>query len=118
MLNKTQGFKGRLFPHSADPTGASPATLQTDESAAPSGLTVPGQKLNKDPAAAAPQVPDAELEGYHDDPGLTKVVDRRWYERQKHIWPMSVWQDFNAEKDYTSEIRKDAGGNVFFSSNG
>ncbi|KAI9163880.1 Protein FAM50 [Paramyrothecium foliicola] len=66
-------------------------------------------------AAAAAALPDVNtLEGAADDPTLTKVVDRRWYEKNKHIYPASTWQDFDPEKDYTSEIRKDAGGNTFF----
>lgn len=54
------------------------------------------------------------LEGADQDPTFTKVVDRRWYERNKHIYPASVWQEFDPEKDYTSEIRRDNGGNTFF----
>jgi protein FAM50 len=45
---------------------------------------------------------------------MTKVVDRRWYERNKHIYPASTWQEFDPEKDYASEIRKDMGGNTYF----
>lgn len=55
-----------------------------------------------------------EVEGAGDEPSLTKVVDRRWYERNKHIYPASTWQDFDAEKDYSAEVRRDAGGNAFF----
>ena len=54
------------------------------------------------------------LEGASDDPTFTKVVDRRWYERNKHIYPASVWQDFDPEKDYRTEVRRDPGGNTFF----
>jgi protein FAM50 len=54
------------------------------------------------------------LEGASDDATLTKVVDRRWYERNKHIYPASMWQDFDPEKDYGKEIRRDTGGNAFF----
>ncbi len=57
------------------------------------------------------------LEGVTDDPTFTKVVDRRWYERNKHIYPASVWQEFDPEKDYQSEVRRDPGGNPFFFSN-
>jgi protein FAM50 len=66
-------------------------------------------------AAAAKALPDVStLEGANDDPRLTKVVDRRWYQRNKHIYPASTWQDFDAEKDYSAEVRRDAGGNAFF----
>jgi protein FAM50 len=65
--------------------------------------------------AAATEVPaDSELEGFHDDPSLTKVVDRRWYERNKHIYPASVWEEFDANKDYSKGARKDGMGNAYF----
>lgn len=54
------------------------------------------------------------LEGANDDPTFTKVVDRRWYQRNKHIYPASTWQEFDPEKDYQNEIRRDLGGNAFF----
>jgi protein FAM50 len=38
------------------------------------------------------QLPDEELEGFSDDPTLTKVVDRRWFEKNKHIYPPSLWE--------------------------
>jgi protein FAM50 len=55
-----------------------------------------------------------ELEGTNEDPTYTKVVDRRWYERNKHIFPASVWQEFDSDKDYQTEVKRDAGGNAFF----
>lgn len=58
--------------------------------------------------------PISTLEGAHDDPTITKVVDRRWYERNKHIYPASLWQEFDPEKDYQNQIRRDLGGNAFF----
>ncbi|KAI8631894.1 XAP5-domain-containing protein [Xylariaceae sp. FL1651] len=60
------------------------------------------------------QAPVNSLKGASDDPTLTKVVDRRWYERNKHIYPASMWQDFDPEKDYSKEVRRDTGGNAFF----
>ncbi|RYP04905.1 hypothetical protein DL764_004175 [Monosporascus ibericus] len=47
------------------------------------------------------------VEGASDDPSYTKVIDRRWYERNKHIYPASVWQDFDPDKDYQREVRRD-----------
>lgn len=70
-------------------------------------LTTPASK-----AAAAVDI--STLEGYRDDPSFTKVVDRRWYERNKHIYPASTWQDFHPDKDLSNEIRRDTGGNTFF----
>jgi protein FAM50 len=67
-------------------------------------LRVPGQKRE-------------ELEGHNDDPLLTKVVDRRWYEKNKHIYPASVWKEYKAGKEF-EEIakagRRDAQGNALF----
>ena len=57
---------------------------------------------------------DRHLEGVNADPNFTKVVDRRWYERNKHIFPASVWEEFDPTKDYAKNIRKDAEGNAFF----
>ena len=57
---------------------------------------------------------DRHLEGVNDDPNFTKVVDRRWYERNKHIFPASVWEEFEPGKDYAKGVRKDAEGNAFF----
>ncbi|KAK0742025.1 XAP5, circadian clock regulator-domain-containing protein [Apiosordaria backusii] len=54
------------------------------------------------------------LEGAGDDPAWTKVVDRRWYQRNKHIYPASVWQEFDPDVDYSKEIQRDTGGNAFF----
>jgi protein FAM50 len=56
----------------------------------------------------------ASLEGADEDPTFTKVVDRRWYERNKHIFPASSWEEFDPAKDYTTSIRRDADGNTFF----
>lgn len=61
-----------------------------------------------------PSVPDAELEGFGDDPSLTKVVDRRWFDKHKHIFPASTWEEFDPNKDYSTAIRKDASGNAYF----
>ena len=57
-----------------------------------------------------------ELEGHNDDPTLTKVVDRRWYERNKHIYPASMWKEFKAGKEFEemAKGRRDAQGNAFF----
>ncbi len=64
--------------------------------------------------AAAPTIPDSELEGYSEDPSITKVVDRRWYERNKHIYPASVWEEFDPKRDYSVNTRKDGEGNNYF----
>jgi protein FAM50 len=59
-------------------------------------------------------IPDRELEGFDDDPTTTKVVDRRWYEQNKHIYPASVWEEYKPDKNFSKNQRKDVGGNAFF----
>ncbi|KAI1431319.1 XAP5-domain-containing protein [Xylaria sp. CBS 124048] len=94
IMNKTRGPNGTiLFNYDAE---------------APRPPSEPTATINTTSAA-----PDS-LEGASDDPTLTKVVDRRWYGRNKHIYPASMWQDFDPEKDYQKEIRRDPGGNTFF----
>lgn len=36
-----------------------------------------------------------------------KVVERVWYERNKHIFPASRWEVFDPEKDYGKYTIKD-----------
>jgi protein FAM50 len=57
------------------------------------------------------------LEGEDADPSLTKVVDRRWYEKNKHIFPASLWKEYEAGKGFEEKLaqsRRDAEGNAFF----
>lgn len=81
-----------------------------------SAEALPTESANAGPGAAGlGRAPDlAQLEGASDDPTVTKVVDRRWYQRNKHIYPANVWQEFEPDKDYSKEIRRDPGGNAFF----
>ncbi|KAK4445974.1 hypothetical protein QBC34DRAFT_450998 [Podospora aff. communis PSN243] len=100
IMNKTMGPEGKpLFDYSAE----APLKDGASDSAPASvgGVLKGGPDINT-------------LEGASDDPTVTKVVDRRWYQRNKHIYPASVWQEFEPEKDYRSEIRRDPGGNAFF----
>ena len=57
-----------------------------------------------------------QFEGHDHDPTLTKVVDRRWYERNKHIYPASLWKEFEQSGDFVkkAQARKDTQGNSFF----
>jgi protein FAM50 len=61
-----------------------------------------------------PQQQPPPLEGSTADPNFTKVVDRRWYERNKHIFPASVWEEFDPGRDYGKGKRSDKEGNAFF----
>lgn len=99
-----------MFEYSSEPTKHTPSTLAVDGSDPKSynPLTQPGA-AKKDELVNVP-----DLEGINDDPTLTKVVDRRWYERSKHIYPASVWEEFDPSKDYSDGFRKDTKGNTFF----
>ncbi|KAL8673168.1 MAG: hypothetical protein Q9168_002397 [Polycauliona sp. 1 TL-2023] len=118
IVNKTLGHSSSpLFDYSATttlPTHNSDST-STSRSVSPDPsaydpLTRP--KQSKQNGIATPA--DAALEGANDDPNLTKVVDRRWYERNKHIFPASVWEEFDPARDYSKGMRRDAEGNAFF----
>lgn len=111
MVNKTIGFSGPLFDYSAQPTASTPVCTEA----------IPVDPSIYDPLARPDKkkdqkssVSDTELEGYNHDPTVTKVVDRRWYERNKHIFPASVWEEFEPTKDYSKGHRRDAEGNSFF----
>ena len=68
-------------------------------------LRVPGEKEEED------------LEGKDAEPSLTKVVDRRWYEKHKHIFPASLWKNYEVGdgfEDRAAQSRRDAQGNAFF----
>lgn len=58
-----------------------------------------------------------QLEGADKDPASTKVVDRRWYERNKHIYPASLWREYEPGPEFEEKMRttrRDASGNTFF----
>ncbi|UKZ80394.1 hypothetical protein TrVFT333_008153 [Trichoderma virens FT-333] len=111
VVNNSVGPGGkRLFDYSAE------APIQTSSTDSDSDLSsgVLVTAAAKAAAAKARQPDVSTLEGFGEDPTLTKVVDRRWYERHKHIYPASTWQEFDPEMDYSTQIRKDTGGNTFF----
>lgn len=113
MVNKTVGYDGPLFSHSAEPTLNTPLTPA--KGSTPGGLSIPDPAAMADKCRAqTPVGADSELEGFGDDPSTIKVVDRRWYEKNKHIFPASTWEDFDPTRDYTKGGRKDAQGNAFF----
>ncbi|EFE30392.1 uncharacterized protein ARB_02764 [Trichophyton benhamiae CBS 112371] len=56
-------------------------------------------------------------EGKDADPTLTKVVDRRWFERNKHIFPASLWREYEPGPEFEEKmrgVRRDNQGNAFF----
>jgi protein FAM50 len=105
-----------LFPLSSEPTAATPAHLiPAADGSLPAPPETEGGLLTADQLRDQPEtIPDPDLEGYDRDPTLLKVVDRRWYEKNKHIYPMSVWEDFDPTKDYSDGGKKDREGNAFF----
>ena len=121
ILNHTTVYNHQtVFSYSAEPSSATPQDLlpqkdnpaQNDAPATGNYLTTAADR--KAAASAMPKIADSELEGFNDDPSLTKVVDRRWYERNKHIYPASLWEDFDPQNDYSSGARKDGLGNALF----
>jgi protein FAM50 len=112
IINHTLGPNTRvLFDYSSEPPASSNPTPTPDPADLDNynPLSIPSAKPK-----ATEETPKTDLEGLNDDPTFTKVVDRRWYERNKHIFPASVWQEFDPEKDYQKEVKRDLGGNAFF----
>ncbi|OBT74799.1 hypothetical protein VF21_06453 [Pseudogymnoascus sp. 05NY08] len=113
IINKTLGPNKRLlFDYSAEaPPDTTPVPTTSDE--IPENYN-PLSRPSNNKSTTTAAIPIADLDGANDDPTFTKVVDRRWYERNKHIYPASVWQEFDPEKDYQTEVKRDVGGNAFF----
>ncbi|RYO26402.1 hypothetical protein AA0113_g12516 [Alternaria arborescens] len=112
LFNRVTGFDGPIFDYSAQPTKATPSTSDADAEVDPATydpLAQPSKKKSKESS-----IPDEELEGFSEDPTITKVVDRRWYERNKHIFPASTWTEYAPDKDLSKVQRKDNEGNAFF----
>ncbi|KAF1984778.1 XAP5-domain-containing protein [Aulographum hederae CBS 113979] len=119
MLNKTTGYgiDGPLFPFSPEPTSATPFGLSATEKSVNLSTYDPLAKpktKSKTQDSSEDTISDTDLEGFLHDPTTTKVVDRRWYEKQKHIYPMSMWETFEIGKVYGKGARRDANGNAMF----
>jgi protein FAM50 len=112
LSNNILGFNGPIFDYSSQPTAATPVSVDEIATAETSAYD-PFDRSTK-ASDKGPRFPAAELEGAQDDPTITKVVDRRWYERNKHIFPASVWEEYTPEKEFSKIRRKDAEGNAFF----
>lgn len=118
IVNKTLGHASTpLFDYTSTTT-IPPSTThstRTSRSTSPDQATydpLARPKHLRNNGATTPS--NANLEGVNDDPNFTKVVDRRWYERNKHIFPASVWEEFDPTRDYSKGMRRDAEGNAFF----
>ncbi|KAK0100531.1 hypothetical protein ONS95_006991 [Cadophora gregata] len=111
IINHTKGPNGMLlFDYSSEPRKNISTTPETTEAENYNPLSTLSTRSKLAPEA----IDNSELEGFNDDQTITKVVDRRWYERNKHIFPASVWQEFDPEKDYQKEVKRDLNGNTFF----
>ena len=117
IINKTLGPNGKpLFDYAAtaDPSRSpSPEEHSMSDDYHSESISNKTERTNVKYNGLVTQA-DRYLEGATDDPNFTKVVDRRWYERNKHIFPASVWEEFEPGKDYANGVRKDAEGNAFF----
>jgi protein FAM50 len=114
IVNRTLGTSSNvLFDYTAEADHV-PARSET-ASPAPSEPPLAESVVRKPPKSSGVVTPiDSTLEGVNDDPNMTKVVDRRWYERNKHIFPANIWVEFDPTTDFTKRGRRDAEGNKFF----
>lgn len=111
-MNDIQGPNGILFEYSKQPRAGSPRKSATSQEApqAYDPLLRPKTSMKEN----GNDLDDFKLEGADQDPTLTKVVDRRWYTRNKHIYPASIWEEYEPSKDFKEGTRRDTEGNAFF----
>ncbi|KAF8417955.1 XAP5, circadian clock regulator-domain-containing protein [Tirmania nivea] len=102
LVNRTEGPNGLLFDYPS-PLEANMMTNTNTTNA--STTSVNGTGADKDKSTLIIGTEDGSM---------TKVVDRRWYERNKHIFPASVWTNFDPAKDYKGMVRRDRDNNAFF----
>ncbi|KAI9848770.1 MAG: hypothetical protein M1838_000380, partial [Thelocarpon superellum] len=113
IVNKTRGPSGGLlFDYSAEArpssTASTPSTSALSTTAPILTTSAAGSRNKKSGEERHEQGGDDKgIEGAAHDPNMTKVVDRRWYERNKHIFPASVWEEFEPERDYGSAMAID-----------
>ena len=108
LVNRTEGPNGLLFdyPSPLEAGGGANANINTTNQTTNSGTTgANGAGADKDKPTLIIGTEDGSM---------TKVVDRRWYERNKHIFPASVWTNFDPAKDYKGMVRRDRDNNAFF----
>lgn len=107
MLNDVCDHRGRLFQYSYEPTSATPIErAKPDDPHAQSGWKISKRHTKL--------IEDWQLEGADHDPNWVKVVDRQWYEKHKHVYPASIWQDYHPGLDYSTGVRRDPDGNSYF----
>ena len=111
-LTKRQHYEFYYFIANRVPSSSKSTSLLFDYSNA-----VVQSKSDNTSSDLNPDAGNQDLEGRDTDPSLTKVVDRRWYEKNKHIYPASLWKEFEAGKGFEEKLaqsRRDVEGNAFF----
>ncbi|RPB23847.1 XAP5-domain-containing protein [Terfezia boudieri ATCC MYA-4762] len=103
LVNRTEGPNGLLFDYPSPLENANTIATTTNTSTTSANGTAADKDKDK------PTLIIGTEEG-----SMTKVVDRRWYERNKHIFPASVWTNFDPAKDYKGMVRRDRDNNAFF----
>lgn len=111
IMNSIKGFHGLLFDYSQRPTQRETCVANTKSDQI---ITDKPMFDHKQASSTDDNAINTIIEGTNHDPTFTKVVDRRWYERNKHIYPASVWEEFDPNKEYEHGLRKDTQGNSFF----
>ncbi|KAF8436750.1 XAP5, circadian clock regulator-domain-containing protein [Terfezia claveryi] len=103
LVNRTEGPNGLLFDYPSPLENANTNATTSNTSTTSANGTAGDKDKDK------PTLIIGTEEG-----SMTKVVDRRWYERNKHIFPASVWTNFDPAKDYKGMVRRDRDNNAFF----
>lgn len=57
-----------------------------------------------------------EIPGADHNPNITKVIDKHWFEKNRHVYPVTIWEYFDSQKDYSTAIRRDVHGNPYHAS--
>lgn len=96
------GSHGKLFDYTMLPTRATPVPKDT--------LFYKGVFTE----LLAQSSPKAPLEGADHNPELMKVVDRQWYNKNKHIYPANIWKEYDFSGRDQKGVRRDKEGNSFF----
>jgi len=102
LVNRTEGPNGLLFDYPSPLENSNTNATTTNASTSANGTAADNDKDKPTLIIGT------------EDGSMTKVVDRRWYERNKHIFPASVWTNFDPAKDYKGMVRRDRDNNAFF----
>ena len=114
LVNRTEGPNGLLFDYPSPLEGADTNADTTTNASMTSANGSGNGNGNGNGSGADKDKDKPTLIIGTEDGSMTKVVDRRWYERNKHIFPASVWTNFDPAKDYKGMVRRDRDNNAFF----